>query len=52
MCFYETLWRMILYDEIFGFDATKRLTRNKPGYSQIRAENVIVDPPHITTLRT
>ena len=52
MCFYETLWRVILYDEIFGFYATERLTRNKPGYIQIREANISVDPPHIIPLHS
>jgi len=40
------------YDEIFGFDATERLTRNKPGYSQIRETDVSLDPPHIIPLHS
>jgi len=35
------------YDEILSFDATERLTRNNPGFSQIREADVSVDPPHI-----
>lgn len=41
-----------LYDEIFGFDETERLTRNKPGYSQIREADVGVDPPHVIPLHS
>jgi hypothetical protein len=30
MGFNETLWHVVLYDEIFGFDAKERLTRKSP----------------------